>query len=184
MFDILNLLPASDQWFEISCHSERSEESVFANVCTKSGYLAGPECPETEEMVLPSACLQSDPCPYHRNGEFVLPPAMEWFYKPHHPEYVGARRKTASDQAMEFIYPGSGTVLYLPRQLSGEVEGVVFRVAHHSSDATLWWHLDQSFVGETRFIHELRLAPPVGRHTLTVVDGDGNSASIVFTVAE
>jgi penicillin-binding protein 1C len=135
-------------------------------------------------MVLPSACLQSDPCPYHQNGEFVLPPAMEWFYKPHHPEYVGARRKTASDQAMEFIYPGSGTVLYLPRQLSGEVEGVVFRVAHHSSDATLWWHLDQSFVGETRFIHELRLAPSVGRHTLTVVDGDGNSASIVFTVAE
>ena len=184
MFDILNLLPASDQWFEISCHSERSEESVFANVCTKSGFLAGPECPETEEMLLPSACMQSDPCPYHRNGDFVLSPAMEWFYKPHHPEYVGARKKVASALPLEFIYPSSGTVLYLPRQLSGEVEGVVFRVAHHNSDATLWWHLDQSFVGETRFIHELLLAPPVGRHTLTVVDGDGNSASIVFTVAE
>ena len=184
MFDILNLLPASNDWFEISCHSERSEESVFANVCTKSGYLAGPECPETEEMLLPSACLQSDPCPYHRNGEFVLSPAMEWFYKPHHPEYVGAGRKASSAQAMEFIYPSSGTVLYLPRQLSGEVEGVVFRVAHHSSDATLWWHLDQSFVGETRFIHKLRLAPPVGKHTLTVVDGEGNTVSIAFTVAE
>jgi penicillin-binding protein 1C len=184
MFDILNLLPASDQWFEISCHSERSEESVFANVCTKSGFLAGPECPETEEMLLPSACLQSDPCPYHRNGDFVLSPAMEWFYKPHHPEYVGARKKVASALPLEFIYPSSGTVLYLPRQLSGEVEGVVFRVAHHNSDATLWWHLDQSFVGETRFIHELLLAPPVGRHTLTVVDGDGNTTSIAFTVAE
>jgi penicillin-binding protein 1C len=109
---------------------------------------------------------------------------MEWFYKPHHPEYVGAGRKASSAQAMEFIYPSSGTVLYLPRQLSGEVEGVVFRVAHHNADATLWWHLDQSFVGETRFIHELLLAPPPGRHTLTVVDGDGNSASIAFTVAE
>ena len=184
MFDILNLLPASDQWFEISCHSERSEESVFANVCTKSGFLAGPECPETEEMLLPSACLQSDPCPYHRNGDFVLSPAMEWFYRPHHPEYVGARKKVASALPLEFIYPSSGTVLYLPRQLSGEVEGVVFRVAHHNSDATLWWHLDKSFVGETRFIHELLLAPPVGRHTITVVDEDGNTASIAFTVAE
>ncbi len=180
MFDILNLLPSSNAWFE----RPDTDRPSLAKVCVASGYLAGPECPETEEMVLPSACLQSDPCPYHRNGEFVLPPAMEWFYKPHHPEYVGARRKTASDQAMEFIYPGSGTVLYLPRQLSGEVEGVVFRVAHHSSDATLWWHLDQTYVGETRFIHELRLAPAPGRHTLTVVDGDGNSASIVFTVAE
>ena len=182
MFDILNLLPASDEWFEEPVMAGPDRPSL-AKVCIASGYLAGPECPETEEMLLPSACLQSDPCPYHRNGEFVLTPAMEWFYKPHHPEYVGAR-KAASDKAMEFIYPSSGTVLYLPRQLSGEVEGVVFRVAHHSADATLWWHLDQSFVGETRFIHELRLAPPLGRHTLTVVDGDGNSTTISFTVAE
>ena len=181
MFDILNLLPASNDWFQMP---GQDGEGVVAKVCVTSGYLAGPECPETEEMLLPSACLQSDPCPYHRNGEFVLSPAMEWFYKPHHPEYVGARRKGASAQAMEFIYPSSGTVLYLPRQLSGEVEGVVFRVAHHSSDATLWWHLDQSFVGETRFIHELLLAPAPGKHTLTVVDGDGNTTSIVFTVAE
>lgn len=183
MFDILNLLPASDQWFEISSHSERSEESVFANVCTKSGFLAGPECPETEEMLLPSACMQSDPCPYHRKGDFVLSPAMEWFYKPHHPEYTGAR-KAAGTQVLEFIYPSSGTVLYLPRQLSGEVEGVVFRVAHHSADATVFWHLDQSLVGETRFIHELRLAPAPGKHTLTAVDGEGNTASLRFTIAE
>ena len=57
-------------------------------------------------------------------------------------------------------------------------------MAHHRSDATLWWHLDQTYVGETRFIHELRLAPPIGRHTLTVVDGDGNTATIRFTVAD
>ena len=186
MFDILGLLPSSNDWFEMpgqAGHNENSDRSSLAKVCIASGYLAGPECPQTEEMLLPSACLESDPCPYHRNGEFVLPPAMEWFYKPHHPEYTGAR-KAASTQVMEFIYPSSGTVLYLPRQLSGEVEGVVFRVAHHSTDATLWWHLDQSFVGETRFIHELRLAPPVGTHTLTVVDGDGNSVTLPFTVAE
>ncbi len=187
MFDILGLLPASNDWFEMpgqAGHDENSDRPSLAKVCVASGYLAGPECPQTEELLLPSACLESDPCPYHRNGEFVLPPAMEWFYKPHHPEYVGAGKKGASAQVMEFIYPSSGTVLYLPRQLSGEVEGVVFRVAHHSTDATLWWHLDQSFVGETRFIHELRLAPPIGKHTLTVVDGDGNSVTLPFTVAE
>ena len=135
-------------------------------------------------MLLPERGLESDPCPYHDDGEFVLPPAMEWFYKPHHPEYSGAatRRSTSS---MEFIYPtGSGSTLYLPRQLSGEVEGVVFRVAHHRSDVTLWWHLDNDYVGETRFIHELRLAPSPGRHILTVVDPAGNTAAISFTIAE
>ena len=178
MFDILNLLPASDAWFE-----QPAEGGVVARVCTASGHLATPDCP-AQEMLIPAAGLQSAPCPYHSSGEFVLTPAMEWFYKPHHPEYVGAR-KAASAQPMEFIYPSSpGTILYLPRQLSGQVEGVVFRVAHHRSDACLWWHLDQSFVGETRFIHELRLAPGKGKHTLTVVDDEGSSVSIGFTVAE
>ena len=134
-------------------------------------------------MIIPREGLQSDPCPYHKTGEFVLTPAMEWFYKPHHPEYIGAK-STKQTQALEFIYPSSGSTLYIPRQLSGEVEGVVFRVAHHSADATVFWHLDQTYVGETRFIHELRLAPDKGKHTLTVVDGEGNVTSIRFTVAE
>ncbi len=61
--------------------------------------------------------------------------------------------------------------------------GVVFRAAHHSADATLWWHLDNRYVGETRFRHELLLAPAPGKHTLTVVDGEGNTAAVRFTVA-
>ncbi len=158
------------------------EGSVWANVCTESGMLATPECP-SEKLLIPAAGLQSEPCPYHKTGEFVLTPAMEWFYKPHHPEYVGARSAVTAKE-IEFIYPQSGTTLYLPRQLSGEVEGAVFRVAHHRPDATLWWHLDQTYVGETRFLHELRLAPPIGKHSLTVVDDKGNSLSIVFTVAQ
>ncbi|MBO4625203.1 MAG: penicillin-binding protein 1C [Bacteroidales bacterium] len=210
MFAILNLLPASDEWFQmpdVIGHDKaaskilRSEATqgvwgirppasetidadvgVYANVCSESGMLASPECPAVQ-MLIPAAGLQSEPCPYHRTGEFVLTPAMEWFYKPHHPEYTGAR-KTVTSKEIEFIYPQSGTTLYLPRQLSGQVEGAVFRVAHHRSDATLWWHLDQTYVGETRFIHELRLAPDPGRHTLTVVDGDGNSSTVSFTVAE
>ena len=193
MFEILNLLPASDEWFEmpgLAGHDDSNRvmadhdrpSPVYAKVCTESGMLATTDCP-AQEMLIPAAGLQSEPCPYHRTGEFVLTPAMEWFYKPHHPEYVGAKSAVPS-KVIEFIYPQSGSTLYLPRQLSGQVEGAVFRVAHHSSDATLWWHLDQTYVGETRFLHELRLAPPIGRHTLTVVDGDGNSATIRFTIAE
>ena len=187
LFAILNLLPASDAWFEEPLPDTKTgsavpEGGVWADVCTESGMLATPECP-AGKLLIPAAGLQSEPCPYHKTGEFVLTPAMEWFYKPHHPEYVGARSAVTAKE-IEFIYPQSGTTLYLPRQLSGEVEGAVFRVAHHRPDATLWWHLDQTYVGETRFLHELRLAPPVGKHSLTVVDDKGNSLSIVFTVAE
>ena len=181
LFDILNLLPASNAWFEMPDHV--GHDGVWAGVCPLSGHLAGPDCPESEDLLIPLAGLETEPCPYHRNGDFVLTPSLEWFYKPHHPEYTGSTRRQ-SDQVVEFIYPASGSTLYIPRQMSGEREGIVFRAAHHQADATLWWHLDQVYVGETRFMHELRLLPDTGKHTLTVVDSEGNTASVGFTVAE
>ena len=176
MFDILNLLPASDEWFP----EPDSPSGTYADVCTASGHLAGPDCP-SETMLLPAAGIDSAPCHYHGSGVFLLPPAMEWYYRPNHPEYTGAW-KASGDAAVQFIYPQSGAVLSLPRQLSGKVEGVVFRAAHHKTDATLWWHLDNTYVGETTFRHEMLLAPEPGRHTLTVVDQDGSTASVRFSV--
>ena len=174
MFDILNLLPPSDAWFQ------EPLEGVVAKVCTQSGYLAGPDCPECMGMQLPAAALDSEPCPYHSGGQFALPPTMEWYYRPHHPEYVPAQKQEA---VMEFIYPAPGATLSFPPQMSGEAPGAVFRVAHRcASDVTLWWHLDGTYIGETTFVHQLRLAPENGSHILTVVDSDGESISVRFTV--
>ncbi len=182
LFDILNLLPYSGAWFPEPDAGSAAGATGVAAVCTDSGMLAGPECP-AEQQLIPVAGLDSKPCKYHRSGEFVLTPAMEWYYKPHHPEYRGATQTAGGgSQPMEFIYPASGSILHLPRQLSGQVEGAVFRVAHHRSDATLWWHLDNTYVGETHLLHELRLAPAPGKHHLTVVDEDGHTASVAFTV--
>jgi penicillin-binding protein 1C len=183
MFDILNLLPASDEWFPEPgslASGTSGNDGCYADVCTASGHLAGPECP-SESMLIPAAGLDGEPCHYHNSGEFVLPPAMEWYYRPNHPEYSGAKKATG-ESAVQFIYPQNGAVLSLPRQLSGKVEGVVFRAAHHKTDATLWWHLDNTYVGETSFRHEMLLAPSPGRHTLTVVDQDGSTAVVRFTV--
>ena len=183
LFEVLNLLPADESWFpepELS----GPDGPVWAKVCRQSGYLASPDCDEALDQVIPRAGLESAPCPYHSGGVFALPPAMEWYYKPHHPEYVGVQKKAASDKVMEFIYPDWGTTLTIPRQLDGQVEGAVFRVAHRHPDTTLWWHLDNEYVGETRFQHEMRLNPSPGQHYLTVVDGDGNSATVAFTVRQ
>ncbi len=176
MFDILNLLPFSDAWFD------EPDGGVWAEVCKDSGHLAGPGCPAVS-MLLPEKGLESDPCPYHGSGEFVLPPAMEWFYRQSHPEYTGTR-KVSAGAAIQFIYPQNGAVLVLPRQLSGAVEGIVFRVAHHRPDATLWWHMDNGYIGETTLRHEMLLAPAPGHHVLTVVDQDGSVASVSFTISE
>lgn len=186
MFDILNLLPVSNGWFEMpDCHSERSpkggvEEAHWAVVCKESGMLAGPDCTDTEDMLIPAAGLDTDACPYHKNGEFVLPPAMEWYYRPHHPEYTGAKKAVTA--SIGFIYPSQGSTLQLPRQLSGKVEGAVFKAAHHNPATKIWWHLDGNYIGETSLIHEMKLAPEKGKHTLTVVDENGESAAVTFYI--
>ena len=83
---------------------------------------------------------------------------------------------------MEFIYPEGGETIYIPRQLDGSVKGVTFNLAHRNPESTVFWHLDSGYVGQTRFIHQLLLAPEPGKHTITAVDEYGNSVSVSFTV--
>ena len=78
--------------------------------------------------------MESEPCPYHSGGVFALPPAMEWFYRQYHPEYTVP---AASRELMEFIYPESGSILTIPRQLDGSLGGVVFQLAHRDASETV-----------------------------------------------
>ena len=177
LFDLLNLLPPSADWFE-----DPLNDGVSLDVCSASGMLRSQDCPEYESVRLPAKATESDVCPYHKDGVFRLPPAMEWYYKTWHPEY---QIMPSADQAqLEFLYPENGSILSLPRQLDGSTPGAVFQAVHRNPDATLYWHLDQDYLGETRFIHQMRLNPTAGRHTVTIVDGDGNTASVGFTIAE
>lgn len=100
LFEILNILPNYKEWFEIPY-----DEMIYTSVCTKSGYLAGPNCTETDSTWIPVSCINSDVCPYHKvinldvtgtyrvNSDcypvdqmiqstwFVLPPTMETYYR-------------------------------------------------------------------------------------------------------
>lgn len=195
MFDIFNLLPkpvyegtyASGGWFL----EPLAGDCVMAETCTLSGYLKGPSCDEVDTLFLPRRALSSDPCPYHKTikgkSRFILPPAMEWYYKQEHPEYqpISLSEATASSSsAMEFIYPEAGSSIYLPRQLDGSVKGVVFTLAHRDPSTTVYWHLDDRYVGETSIRHTMTLIPSPGPHSVTAVDLAGNSVSVSFTVAD
>lgn len=190
MFDIFNLLPASG-WFEEPGY----QDYITAEVCRKSGHLKGLYCMECDTLMLPKAALRTAPCPYHRPVamgdsssepcaaiEFVLPPAMEWYYKEHHPEYKPVRSGVTSSGPMEFIYPENGSTIFLPRQLDGSQGYAVFSLAHSNPEATVFWHLDDRYVGETKFVHQSALRPSPGKHTCTVVDNAGNTLTVGFTI--
>lgn len=178
LFDLLSLMPASDEWFD------EPSGGVAAEVCRASGHLRGMFCDEYDTRILPAKAMQSEVCPYHKEVDgdhvFALPPAMEWYYRPYHPEYRIPKKSDGSP--MEFIYPESGAIIYIPRQLDGSIEGVAFQIAHRSGDATVWWHMDGRYLGETRFLHQMQFVPEKGHHTVAAVDSEGNTISVSFDV--
>lgn len=193
MFDIFNLLPAKEDdskyskegWFKEPVYGDY----ITAEVCRESGHLKGINCEHADTVILPRKSVRSEPCPYHKTIEgvqtFVLPPSMEWYYRQHHPEYRPYIPKNRDNYSpMEFIYPEGGATIYIPRQLDGSIQGITFNLAHRQPDTRVFWHLDNDYVGETRFIHHIRLKPSPGKHSVTVVDESGNTISVGFTIAE
>lgn len=191
MFDIFNLLPKSE-WFSDPWYGEYIE----ADVCRKSGHLKGPWCDEYDTVLLPKNALRTEPCPYHKvislpegnETMFLLPPAMEWYYRQHHSDYrplppdKPGMLRSGDYLPMEFIYPENNSRITIPRQMDGSVKGIVFNLAHSTPDTEVYWHMDSEYIGKTRYLHQLTQIPTAGRHTLTVVDAEGNSLSLSFTI--
>lgn len=195
MFDIFSMLPAADSWF-----AEPLDDMELAAVCRRSGHRATEWCRSSGDSVdtvhIPRAGIASPPCPYHKpvntdgtvKGWFVLPPAAEYYYRQAASDYAVPPVVTDS-RPLELIYPQPGAVLYLPKGFaSGKTAAgkFIFRAAHRSDSATVYWHLDNIYLGATRSGnaagHTLTVAPEAGEHLLTVVDERGNRQQIRFTV--
>jgi Membrane carboxypeptidase/penicillin-binding protein PbpC len=193
MFDIFNLLPARGG---ASAYSEKGwflepapSDGIEAEVCHDSGCLMGENCERADTLLLPKKALRSNACRYHKIVDgmrtFVLPPSMEWYYRQHHPEYSPVIPSDRSEySSMEFIYPEAGAEIYIARQLDGSIQGITFNLAHRQPGSVVFWHLDNEYVGKTQFIHQMRLVPAPGKHTVTVVDESGNSLSVGFSILE
>jgi len=205
LFDIFNYLPASS-WFE-----RPTGVFVDAEVCRRSGHLKGRFCEETDTILILPAGLRTDACPYHHlitlsadekhrvyencaNTEptlqkswFTLPPVWEWYYKQHHPEYsplppfkAGCGEDTF--QPMQFIYPPINAHIKLTKQLDGSKGFMTVELAHNDPNATLFWHLDDTYLTQTQDFHKISLQPAPGKHSLTAVDGEGNTVSTTFFI--
>ena len=205
LFDIFNLLPSSS-WF-----TRPAGIFVEAEVCRKSGHLKGRFCDEMDTLLVLPAGLRTEACPYHhlvtlsadesqriyencanteptlRKSWFTLPPVWEWYYKQHHPEYkplppfkAGCGEDTF--QPMQFIYPPMNARIKLPKQLDGSKGFLTVELAHNNPNATVFWHLDETYQAQTQDFHKISLQPAAGKHSLTAVDGEGNTISTTFFV--
>lgn len=213
MFDLFNLLPATGWFDVPEMELEEIATCPESGHPISETCLLDPDAAEADTVLAPVSKRRPQECPYHRmihlNQEgtyrvdsgccnvsemqtvswFVLPPAQEWYYMqshsgyrqlpPLHPEIQGA----SGSGLVEIIYPQSGMTLSAPVALDSHSRGIIFSAAHSDPNTTLYWHLDDDYLGMTLHgEHKMKCVPAPGRHTLTVIDPNGNNASVRFTV--
>lgn len=207
LFDIFRLLP-NDGWFKTPYPQLRK-----IPVCRQSGHRAGDQCPEVDTIWVPAAGLKSTVCPYHQlvhldptgkwrvtadcvpagqiqhRSWFVLPPAMEYYYRskhyyeslpPYKPECLATLQQDKAP--MDLIYPRAGARIYVPVEIDGTPGETIFTATHSNPAAKIHWHLDNQFVGTTSEFHQLALHPPVGKHMITLVDENGEQIQSSFEI--
>ncbi len=205
MFDVFALLD-NTLWF-----TPPTEDVEAIAICRNSGCIASARCANVDTLLLPTASVHTEPCDYCRwvhlskNGlwqvntscvplseiqtvsRFVLPVAQEYYYKTKHsdykplPPFMEGCEGSGSDP-IDFIYPEHNGGIVLPRGFNGELEHVVFKAVCRKKDATLYWHLDDKYLGETNGMHQYKALPSIGTHTLSIVDDEGNRRSIIIHV--
>ena len=124
---------------------------------------------------------------------FLLPPAMAWYYRQKHAEYRplppyrhDCRRLDGGhrEEVITLLYPDKRSEIYVPIELDGRRGRTVFEAAHRDPAMTLFWHLDDRFLGTTREIHQMAFTPAAGKHVITLVDENGEQVQRLFTALE
>jgi len=205
MFDAFGLLPWVG-WFEPPW-----DELTKIAVCKKSGMRPGQFCEETDSILVPLAGLKTEACKYHQlihvdetgkfrvhagcypldkfqqKSWFVLPPAMAWFYRSKDPFYVNLPPwnpgcNPGNENPIQLVWPDKPTKIYLPKEIDGSLGMAIFEAAHQNPSTTIFWYVDDEFVGETKHVHKMNLQPKEGKHKLVLVDEDGNFFSENFEI--
>ncbi len=205
LFDIFSLLPDSP-WFDMPY-----DEVEKIPVCHQSGHKASPLCTQADTVYIPRSGMSTPVCPYHRlvhlsqDGHyrvnsscesvhkmkicswFVLPPAQAYYYRNFHIDYqplppLKPGCEEVQSRQMAILYPEHHSILYLPKGFSHTPEKVVLKATHIKADATIFWHLDDIYIGKTKHQHQLACFIEPGNHILTLIDDNGNQRSILFEV--
>lgn len=201
MFEAFQTLPRGEWFFKPEGSLKNTE------LCSTSGMAPSPSCPRAIHEVpidakTPQMCTVHEPILINDQGQrvyrdcargdvrdtvwFSLDPIAAHFYESRHstyrsmPSLAADCQRATSNASIAIVYPTPGLELIMPRNFQGDFEHVQFKAAHTHRGTTLFWHLDEQFIGTTNGSHQLTLDVKVGSHTLLVMDEQGNKATCRF----
>jgi len=208
MFDIFRLLP-NVSWFKTPAYNY-----TYVPVCRQTGFRANIDCADVDTLKMPPLGGRSPQCPYHsivhldasstyrvhdgcespasmiRKSWFILPPAMEFYYRQRNHDYkpLPAFKAGCGDgleaKQIEIIYPHAGMKIYVPVEMDGQKGKTIFSATHKNNNAKIFWSVDEQFAGSTERYHQLALSPAPGIHLLTLTDDKGNRISRSFEILQ
>ena len=184
LFDIFNGIQSKKQF-------KRAKQIVQkVKVCASSGYRWSKNCESHKYLVLPKFANRTPLCPYHqtifldstesfrvnsscypvykmiKRKQFILPPKMAVFFQKKNPFYQPLPRFADecvnTSNVIDLIYPRELTEIFIPRDITGLKQNVVFEAVHSNKSAVLFWHIDEEFIKETQFTHKIQAQPSVG----------------------
>lgn len=208
MFSVFNILPKTT-WFQ-----KPSSDMISLKVCKQSGYKASNICPETELKDCPNGSEKSKICTFHKlihldesekyrvNSNcysvdkmkpvawFITTPVQEYFFKQHSvfykplPEYMDGCSSDQNLSQIEIVYPRNDFKIYIPVDERGNRSHCVLKAAHKNNEAIIYWYLDGAYAGSTKKFHQIKSIPTKGKHVITIIDENGESASSNFELIE
>jgi penicillin-binding protein 1C len=208
LFDIFKLLP-NGKWFETPITKLKKIKT-----CQQSGYKASEYCTDIVEILAPPIGEKTGICPYHKlihldktgtyrvtdqcesvakmqhKNWFILPPTMEYYYKIKNsdyrvvPDFMPGCDNNSTTVVMDLIYPKNGASIYIPLEIDGSRGKIILNAAHRKSNAKIYWHIDNEYIATTTNYHQLAIDAKPGKHTLTLVDDQGNRLLQVFTILD
>ena len=85
-------------------------------------------------------------------------------------------------RTMQIIYPHAESKIYIPVELTGERGKTVFEIAHRNQNATVFWHLDENYIGKTKNSHQFEIEASLGMHSITLIDNFGEMLTFDFEI--
>ncbi|MBK9284888.1 MAG: penicillin-binding protein 1C [Sphingobacteriaceae bacterium] len=203
LFATFNILPKSN-WF-----TEPVSDLEKIKVCKQSGFKASSICPNPAYSFFPKGSSKTEACSFHKtiyldktesyrvNADcydvtemiekpwFIASPMQEYFYKQHNiyykplPTFLPNCNQN-NQQQLEIIYPRNEFKIYIPINEKGELSQCIFKAAHKDPKAILYWYLDGNYIAATEKFHQIATQPVKGKHTLSITDNLGETATCKF----
>nr|MBI1232769.1 penicillin-binding protein 1C [Cytophagales bacterium] len=202
LFEILQTFPNSETWFE-----KKEIHFKDQSICSLSGFRATEACPASTIKQVPYGMKPLKTCEYHqfryfsrdhahqtcsrcwdgpghiREATTVYPPDIAYYLRlkgqyiaplvSHFPTCPAYQ----AEHTLSIIYPNLGANVFLPRDFDGKTQAVLCRVGHNQFEESVYWYLDDHFLGTTRENHSLPVHFKEGWNTLKVIDAQGGQDS-------